>query len=414
MLKSSAQTLAASVVEREYKDGWDGRQREPTLVRDAGPRTRVCFIGLNNLSVLAPDLDPRTAAGEPVQQSLLALAFARRGYTVSTIAAYDNAPGTLVRDDVSVFRAYEPRAGLPVVRFVHPRFTGLWRAMKRADADVYYVSCAGAILGQVALFCQRHGKRFVFRVASDADCSPDTLLIEYWRDKRLYEFGLRRASAILVQSAQQQQMLRENYGLDSIIAGMLVEHSDLDLPFEARDMDALWVSNIRPLKRPDLLCDLAAALPHLSIHMAGGRVSSEPACYEEVHARALALSNLTFHGAVPFRDISGLYARARVFVNTSDIEGFPNTYLQAWASGTPVVAYFDPDDVIEREGLGVAVATPQEMHDAVASLARDPQAWAAASARCRAYVERHFAERRVLEPYEQVLGTQDPSARPSR
>ena len=48
---------------------------------------------------------------------------------------------------------------------------------------------------------------------------------------------------------------------------------------------------------------------------------------------------MTFHGAVPYRDAGALYSRARVLVNTSDVEGFPNTYLQAWASGTPVVAF---------------------------------------------------------------------------
>ena len=39
---------------------------------------RVCFVGFNNLAVLAPQFDTRGAAGEPVQQTLLALAFARR------------------------------------------------------------------------------------------------------------------------------------------------------------------------------------------------------------------------------------------------------------------------------------------------------------------------------------------------
>jgi glycosyltransferase involved in cell wall biosynthesis len=373
---------------------------------------RICFVGLSNLTVLAPDLDPRTAAGEPVQQTLLARACARLGHSVSTIATYSHGPATFTRHDITVFRAYEPHAGVPVVRFVHPRFTGLWRALRDADADVYYVSCAGAILGQIALFCRRYGKRFVFRVASDADCARDTLLIQYWRDKRLYEYGLRRADAILVQSEHQQRLLKRNYGLSSELAGMLVDIDGPPPPFASREVDALWVSNLRPLKRPDLLFDLAAALPHRLFCMAGGRVAIDGSFYDDCEARAAQYANLTFRGAVPYREVNALYRHAKVFVNTSDVEGFPNTYLQAWASGTPVVAYFDPDGVIEREGLGAAPTNAREMRDAVEALTRDEAAWRAASARCRAYVLQRFADDVVLEPYLRVFASRGAEVRP--
>ena len=42
----------------------------------------------------------------------------------------------------------------------------------------------------------------------DTDCDPDKLLVQYWRDKKFYEYGLRRSNAILVQSRSQQQAMR--------------------------------------------------------------------------------------------------------------------------------------------------------------------------------------------------------------
>jgi glycosyltransferase involved in cell wall biosynthesis len=168
-----------------------------------------------------------------------------------------------------------------------------------------------------------------------------------------------------------------------------------------RDIDALWVSNMRRVKRPDVLLDVADRLPRVSFHMVGGTVNGAEPFFATVQAQAAGRSNVTFHGAVPYREVSAFYSRARVFVNTSDVEGFPNTYLQAWASGTPVVAFFDPDGVIAREGLGAAVRTADEMTAAVQRLTIDESEWRAARERCLSFIERHYSEDAVLQQYLQ-------------
>jgi glycosyltransferase involved in cell wall biosynthesis len=369
----------------------------------ATPKPRVCFVGMHNLPVLAREYNSHAIGGEQVQHTLLAKALARRGYDVCmVIADYGQAEGA-AWDGVRTHKAFAFGGGWPVVRFLHPRWSGLWRAFKRADADVYYTSCAGALVGELALFCRRFGRKFLFRVASDTDCEPDRLLVKYWRDRKLYEYGLRRADGVLAQSRYQQEILERNYGLTSSLAGMLVDAGEGSLPFARRDLTVLWVSNFRPLKRPELLIDTADRLPELSFHMVGGPAAGAPQLYDDIKEQAGQRSNVTFHGRVPYHDVNGLYERARVFVNTSEIEGFPNSYLQAWARGTPVVAFFDPDGLIEREGLGITVDTPQQLPDAVRKLATDPSLWASASARCRAFIARHYGEEQVLSPYRTLI-----------
>jgi glycosyltransferase involved in cell wall biosynthesis len=365
-------------------------------------RPSVCFVGFSNLAVLAPEVDPSSASGEPLQHTLLATALARRGHRVSMVVLDHGQPDGAVWDGVQTFKAYALGAGLPVLRFVHPRWTGLVRALSRAEADVYYSSCAGGLIGQIGMFCASGGKRFVFRTASDADCEPDALISMgrwYRRDKWLYERGLHRASSVLVQSVRQQELMRRNFGIDSSIAGLVVEPGSSERAFDERDIDALWVSNMRSVKRPDVLLSVADRLPHVSFHMVGGTVPGGQQFFETVKAQAADRGNVTFHGAVAYRDTGALYSRARVLVNTSDIEGFPNTYLQAWSSGTPVVAFFDPDGVIAREGLGVTVRTPDEMCEAVRRLTSDESEWQAARRRCLAFIDRHYSEDAVLQPY---------------
>jgi glycosyltransferase involved in cell wall biosynthesis len=374
----------------------------PAAQRPEAVRPSVCFVGFSNLAVLAPEVDPSSASGEPLQHTLLATALARRGHRVSMVVLDHGQLDGAVWDGVQTFKAYALAAGLPVLRFVHPRWTGLVSALSRADADVYYGSCAGGLIGQIGMFCASRGKRFVFRTASDADCQPDALISMgrwYRRDKWLYERGLRRASSVLVQSVRQQELMRRNFGIDSSIAGLVVEPGSSERNFDERDIDALWVSNMRSVKRPDMLLSVADRLPHVSFHMVGGTVPGGQQFFERVKAQAAAHGNVTFHGAVAYRDTGALYSRARVLVNTSDIEGFPNTYLQAWSSGTPVVAFFDPDGVIAREGLGVTVRTPDEMCEAVRRLTSDESEWQAARQRCLAFIERHYSEDVVLQPY---------------
>jgi glycosyltransferase involved in cell wall biosynthesis len=359
-------------------------------------RVRICFLGLENLAVLAPEYRHHNIAGEGVQQTLLAKALQRRGHDVRMVTWDLGQAEAMEWDGIRVHKAYAPDAGIPLLRFFHPRWSGLWLALKRADADLYYTSCAGMHVGLLAMFCRRHGKRFVFRCASDTDCDPERLLVRYRRDRWLYAYGLARADAVLVQSNAQQQALACHYRLAGRVAGMLVEPAQ---SAPARDIDVLWVSNIRRVKRPDRLLDLAAGLPRHHFHVVGGPLPGEEALYREARAAAATRMNVSFHGRVSYRDAAALYARARVFVNTSVVEGFPNSYLQAWAHGVPVATLIDPDGVIAREGLGSAAKSPARLECAVRDLLADPAAWRQASERCRAYIAREYGEARVLAPY---------------
>lgn len=359
----------------------------------------ICFVGFENLPVLAPEYNNHGIGGEQVQQTLMARALVKRGHQVSMVVGdYGQADGASWFG-VKTFRSYRSDAGIPVLRFIHPRWTGLWSALSRADADIYYASCAGMHVGLIALFCKLNKRKFVFKIASDTDCEPDKLLITYTRDKKLYEFGLRRCDAIIAQSEFQQKLLKENYGIQSSVAGMIVERSDRFVDFMDRQCDVLWVNNFRQLKRPDVFLKLAQEHPDLKFHMIGGPIPGHVEFYEDIKRQAEQIPNLKFHGRVAYHDMDQWYSGARVFVNTSDIEGFPNSYLQSWVRGTPVVAYFDPDSIIARKQLGVSAASFEELSSAVRALATDDVNWAGASKRCIAYMDDVFGEDLVLAPY---------------
>lgn len=365
---------------------------------------RVCLVKYGSLPVLSETHKHAHIGGEEVQHALLAKALQRRGMDVRLVVGDYGQPAEAVYEGVPTIRSFRMGAGLPGLRFVYPRWIKLWQALRRADADVYYLSCAGMELGLAAMFCRLHGRRLVFRVASDSDCDPSRLLVPYARDKWLYEYGLRRSDAIVVQSALQQELLRRHYGLEASLAQMLVEQPAGEAP--ERDIDVLWVANLRQVKRPDRLLVVARALPQYRFHMAGGPFPGERALYDRIAAEAASIPNLSFHGAVPYRDVSRLFDRARLFVNTSELEGFPNTFVQSWVRGIPVAATFDPDGVLAAQGLGASVPDEQALIPAIDALLSDTARYQAAQTAVRRHFEQRHSEQQVLQPYLHALQPQ--------
>lgn len=364
---------------------------------------KICFVKLDCLAALSEEHKHERIGGEEVQQALLAAALTRLGHDVSLVVGDFGQPDGAVYGGVKTLRAFKESAGIPVFRFIYPRWVKLWSALARADADVYYCSAQGMLVGLLAMYCQRHRRRLVFRTAHDADCEPDKLMVQYQRDRWLYEYGLRRADAVLVQTETQQRALLKNYGLHGTIADMLVAPPLQPVSPAKKDIDVLWISNLRHIKRPDRLLELARAMRAYRFHMAGGPGPGEADRFHRLEAEAREIPNLTFHGPVPYLDIGKLFDRAVVFANTSAQEGFPNTFLQAWIRGIPVVTMFDPDGLVARAGLGSSHTTLDGMIFGLEKMLKSEQAYRAASSAALELMEQRFSEKAVLAPYVDAL-----------
>ena len=116
-------------------------------------------------------------------------------------------------------------------------------------------------------------------------------------------------------------------------------------------------------------------------------------------------------GPVRYRDSGALFDRARIFLNTSSIEGFPNTFLQAWIRGVPVVTFFDPDALVKRMALGRVAVSLDEMRDAIRALLQDE-----AERELLGQLAREFATREyttgVAARYLDLLDRRAPATRP--
>lgn len=118
-----------------------------------------------------------------------------------------------------------------------------------------------------------------------------------------------------------------------------------------KEVDFLWVSRCQPVKRPHLFLDLVEMVPEHTFEMICPR--EDVGLWEGVAERAAAMPNLRFVEKVPYHEIQRRYDAARVFVNTSEWEGWPNSFIQAGLGRTALLSLdVNPDGIFERFGLG--------------------------------------------------------------
>ncbi len=354
--------------------------------------------------ILSGSPDIKIIGGAEVQQSILARAFAAHGHAVSMICLDYGQPDRVRVDGITVVKAHRPDEGTPVLRYVHPRLTGMWRAMGQAAADLYYFRCASMLVGFGAAFCARHGRRSVYAGASDVDFVPGRQQIQYRRDRWIFEYGLRRVDAIVVQNASQQANCLGHYGRESLV----IPSCYAPPPGARADPHGaiLWAGAIRDYKRPDLFLEIARRLPQRRFVMLGGAGGDDPASqdyYQRIRSEAESLPNVEFPGFVPFSRVEPYFDRAAVLVNTSVYEGFPNTFLQAWSRGVPSVALVDTGSRHDGQPVYAVAKDIAQAASEIERLASDPARWQDASRRCHAYFEANHSVGAVVAQYGRLF-----------
>jgi glycosyltransferase involved in cell wall biosynthesis len=114
--------------------------------------------------------------------------------------------------------------------------------------------------------------------------------------------------------------------------------------------------------------------------------------------------NFEYKGFLPFHETQKYFFRARVFVCTSDREGFPNVFLQAWQAECPVVSLtIDPDGVIEKQDIGRVSRDLDTMTADVDRLMTDDALRDQIASNGIAYIEEHHAIKSVVDQYEALF-----------
>lgn len=360
---------------------------------------RICFVSLNAHDLIANRPVPRHCGGAERQQVHLARALTARGYEVSFVCWSDGQAEGAEFDGIRVFCTRPRDAGAPFARFFG-RWIDLRSALNQAKADIFYQMGADALTGQVGGWAHSAGRRFVFSAASDSDCDTDLPNLKTWRERVLYRRGLRLANQVICQTRRQQNRFSDRFGVAAQVIPSLgpVEH-ELVLRKPNPSRGFLWVGRIAPVKRFEWLLDLAERCPELKFHAVGASNHDSPYA-DSLFERAKSIPNLVTHGRLGHAELSRLYRESNALLCTSKWEGFPTTFLEAWAVGMPVVTTFDPDGVVAKRELGLVASDLAGLVAASRRIVRDAAFHKAAAHRCYHHYCSAHATDQVIAAHE--------------
>lgn len=352
--------------------------------RHAGPQAdrglaRLCLSSFNLVSLYRRKAGGMVGGAE-VQYRQLAAELAR-DFDVHVVTIASPEDDLVVPPHHTLHTVPDP-GGRPLSRFLR-RTADFWRAYRAADAACYFQRGAGFATFVVALHCKVRRRPFVFHWASDDDLHGKRMT-EAGPLRPLYKVGRRWAALQVCQTECQLAMLPPRERRKAVVVPNVL---DTTVPWRAqpaaRQGDAvLWVGTIKEtVKRPDLFLDLAEALPRRRFRMVG-ELRGTAAFQAAFRERLARLPNVEWAGFVERRDLPAEYARARVLANTSDFEGFPNTFLEAAACGVPVVSLnVDPNGILAGGAGRFLAGDAARLPEAVEGLFRD-KAWTACRAAC--------------------------------
>jgi glycosyltransferase involved in cell wall biosynthesis len=266
------------------------------------------------------------------------------------------------------------------------------------DCDVFCTFGVQTVSATVIASAHAAGKQTVLVLGSDGDLDPrfltDPDYVNPYGDRAsVCRFILDQADVIVCQTHEQQRVLKERFNRDGLVIENPIDLEDFDRrtregkapaepqpaesspprPSLATDRHAtsattsdtrasagaspshssrpvLWVGRAESIhKRPMLAIDIAKRCPEIPFLLVMN--PRDPA--EQARVRAAAPPNVTIRDHVPPPEMPALMAASLAMLNTSSLEGFPNTFLQAAAARIPIVSLLVGDRFLEQSGAGI-------------------------------------------------------------
>ena len=311
-------------------------------------KIKVCFVSPFAYPLFNPEKNLKFGGAE-VQMYLLATELAKdENFDVNFVVLDMGQKKKEEYNGVKVHKAY--KRGRSVFNLIRAPFK-LITTLFKIGPDVVINRAAGVEVGFSCFYTKIFRKKFIYSIAHDRDV--DKSRFQGTRGK-IFKYGFERADQYIAQSKKQKEILEKSYNKE--FSNLVIIPNGFHInenPQSSKDF-VLWVGSSIDCKRPEIFADLAEDFPEERFVMIMTKSKAALEKWHKIEQRAKDIDNLKLIEQVPFKEIDSYFAQAKVFVNTSTAEGFPNTFLQTMMVETPILSLnVDPDDFIKVNDCGI-------------------------------------------------------------
>jgi len=360
---------------------------------------KICFFNLNAYSLFNPQ-SSAPIGGSEVQLFNIAKYLSKQDDFKISFVTGDWGQKEEIENhcNIKVYKSVPLQKG--VSHYLKALFI-IWGILKKMEADVFLASSAGVEIGVIALFCKLHNKKFIFRTASSVDCTMEKIKKLGFLKGIIYKYGLRNANKVIVQNEQGKTDLLKYHKKDSVVIKNIFSDS---ISNERGKEYVLWVGSGRQVKQPDIFLCLCQEFPQEKFVMIMPK-SGDETLWNDIYQKTKKIENLEFIERVPFDEIQKYFNQAKIFVGTSEYEGFPNVYIQACLGETPIVSLnVNPDDFISKNDLGYFSENNfEKMVSQVKKLINDPDDYLEKSKNAYAYAIANHSTQNIGKKWENLI-----------
>ncbi|AFV24719.1 hypothetical protein Mpsy_2515 [Methanolobus psychrophilus R15] len=304
---------------------------------------KIAIMFPNHSEALFDKNSSRTFGGASVQMYLIAkeLSEYKRINTYSFIPEYNliDFDDNEKFDIVNIFKESDP---------LLVKITKFNSRVHRIKPDVIIQHGLTFFSCLLAVYCKLSKIKFVYMFASDKEVQG-----KYQNNGKkciLFNLLVKKSSILISQNLFQHDLLLKKYNKRSYL---IYNGFNIDKNVVEEKRFILWVGRCDTIKKPELFLELAKKNPNESFLMIAPETLDKE-YYSSIKTNAKKIENLRFISFVPFSEIDSFFKHAKVLINSSEYEGFPQTFIQAFKAGTPVISLnVNPDKILSKYNCGI-------------------------------------------------------------